>query len=31
MRAFVTVLGADEFQKWLEDQVKEQSAADIFR
>jgi cytochrome c oxidase subunit 2 len=31
MRAFVTVLGADEFQKWLEDQVKEQSAADVFR
>jgi cytochrome c oxidase subunit II len=31
MRAFVTILGADEFQKWLEDQVKEQSAADVFR
>jgi cytochrome c oxidase subunit 2 len=31
MRAFVTILGSDEFQKWLEDQVKEQSAADVFR
>ncbi len=31
MRAFVTILGADEFQKWLEDQVKEQGAADVFR
>ena len=31
MRAFVTILGADEFQKWLEDRVKEESAADIFR
>jgi cytochrome c oxidase subunit II len=31
MRAFVTVLAADEFQKWMEDQVKEQSAADVFR
>jgi cytochrome c oxidase subunit II len=31
MRAFVTVLSAEEFQKWLADQVKEQSATDVFR
>jgi cytochrome c oxidase subunit 2 len=31
MRAFVTVLGADEFQKWLADQVKDQAGADVFR
>jgi cytochrome c oxidase subunit 2 len=31
MRAFVTVLGADEFQKWLDDKIKEQSAVDVFR
>ena len=31
MRAFVTVLPPDEFQKWLEDKVKEQSETDIFR
>ena len=33
MRAFVTVQSADEFQKWLESQSKEQgeSAADPFK
>ena len=31
MRAFVTVLAPEEFQKWLEDKVKEQSETDIFR
>ena len=31
MRAYVTVLPPDEFQKWLEDKVKEQSETDIFR
>ena len=31
MRAFVTVLAPDEFQKWLGDKVKEQSETDIFR
>ncbi len=33
MRAFVTVLSGDEFQKWLDDKVKEQSesAADPFK
>jgi cytochrome c oxidase subunit 2 len=31
MRGFVTVLAADEFQKWLDDKVKEQSATDPFR
>jgi cytochrome c oxidase subunit 2 len=31
MRGFVTVLGAEEFAKWLDDKVKEQSEADIFR
>jgi len=31
MRGFVTVLSAEEFQKWLEDRIKEQSAPDPFR
>jgi len=31
MRAFVTVVSADEFQKWMDDKVKEQSATDPFR
>ncbi|HJZ77712.1 MAG TPA: hypothetical protein VKE51_38550 [Vicinamibacterales bacterium] len=31
MRAFVTVLSPDEFQKWLDDKVKEQSAPDPFK
>jgi cytochrome c oxidase subunit 2 len=31
MRGFVTVLPADEFQKWLDDKIKEQSAPDPFR
>ena len=33
MRGFVTVLAADEFQKWMDEKVKEQTdpAADIFR
>jgi len=31
MRGFVTVVSADEFQKWLDDKVKEQSAPDPFR
>jgi cytochrome c oxidase subunit II len=31
MRAFVTVLSADEFQKWMQEQVKAQSATDIFK
>jgi cytochrome c oxidase subunit 2 len=31
MRGFVTVLSADEFQKWLDEKVKEQSAPDPFR
>jgi cytochrome c oxidase subunit 2 len=31
MRAYVTVLPPEEFQKWLDDKVKEQSATDIFR
>ena len=31
MRAFVTVLPPDEFQKWLDDKVKEQSAPDPFK
>jgi cytochrome c oxidase subunit 2 len=31
MRGFVTVLPADEFQKWLDEKVKEQSAPDPFR
>jgi cytochrome c oxidase subunit II len=30
MRAFVTILSAEEFQKWMEGQVKEQ-ASDVFR
>jgi cytochrome c oxidase subunit 2 len=31
MRGFVTVQTAEEFQKWLEERVKEQSAPDPFR
>jgi cytochrome c oxidase subunit 2 len=31
MRGFVTVQSADEFQKWMEGQVQEQSAPDPFR
>jgi cytochrome c oxidase subunit 2 len=31
MRAFLTILSPDEFQKWLDERVKEESAADIFR
>jgi cytochrome c oxidase subunit 2 len=31
MRAFVTVLSSEEFQKWLDEKVKEQSETDIFR
>ena len=31
MRGFVTVLPAEEFQKWLEERIKEQSAPDPFR
>ncbi|HZI93918.1 MAG TPA: hypothetical protein VFE84_06715 [Patescibacteria group bacterium] len=31
MRGFVTVLAPDEFQKWLDDKVKEQNAPDPFR
>jgi len=31
MRAFVTVLSPEEFQKWLDDKVKEQSAPDPFK
>ena len=31
MRGFVTVLPAEEFQKWLDDEVKAQSAPDPFR
>ena len=31
MRAFVTVVSAEEFQKWMDDKVKEQSAPDPFR
>ena len=31
MRAFVTVLSPEEFQKWMDQQVKEQSAPDPFK
>lgn len=31
MRALVTVLPPDEFQKWLDDKIKEQSAPDPFK
>jgi cytochrome c oxidase subunit 2 len=31
MRAFVTVVSPEEFQKWLDDKVKEQSAPDPFK
>jgi cytochrome c oxidase subunit 2 len=30
MRGFVTVVSPEEFQKWLDDKIKEQSASDIF-
>jgi cytochrome c oxidase subunit 2 len=31
MRGFVTVLSAEEFQKWMDDKVKEQEEVDVFR
>jgi len=31
MRGFVTVVSAEEFQKWMDDKVKEQSSPDPFR
>jgi len=31
MRGFVTVQTAEEFQKWMEEKLKEQSAPDLFR
>jgi cytochrome c oxidase subunit 2 len=31
MRGFVTVVSAEEFQKWLDDKIKEQSSPDPFR
>jgi cytochrome c oxidase subunit 2 len=31
MRGFVTVLSTEEFQKWLDEQIKEQSATDPFK
>ena len=31
MRGFVTVQTAEEFQKWLDEKIKEQSAPDPFR
>lgn len=31
MRGFVTVQTPEEFQKWLDDKVKEQSAPDPFK
>ncbi len=31
MRGFITVLSADEFQKWMDDRIKEQSEADVFK
>jgi len=31
MRGFVTIQTAEEFQKWLEEQIAEQSAPDPFR
>jgi heme/copper-type cytochrome/quinol oxidase subunit 2 len=31
MRGFVTVLAQDEFQKWLDERIKEQGAPDPFR
>jgi len=31
MRGFVTVLPAEEFQKWMADKIKEQSSADPFK
>jgi cytochrome c oxidase subunit 2 len=31
MRGFVTVVSAEEFQKWIADKVQEQSAPDPFR
>jgi cytochrome c oxidase subunit 2 len=31
MRGFVTVVTAEEFQKWMDDKIKEQSATDVFK
>ena len=31
MRGYVTVQSADEFQKWIDDKIKEEAEADIFR
>jgi hypothetical protein len=31
MRGFVTVQTAEEFQKWMDEKVKEQSAPDPFK
>jgi heme/copper-type cytochrome/quinol oxidase subunit 2 len=31
MRGFVTVQTAEDFQKWLDQQIQEQSAPDPFR
>jgi cytochrome c oxidase subunit 2 len=31
MRGFVTVVSAEEFQKWLDDKIKEQSSPDPFK
>jgi cytochrome c oxidase subunit 2 len=31
MRGFVTVQTADEFQKWLDDQIKQSAELDVFR
>jgi heme/copper-type cytochrome/quinol oxidase subunit 2 len=31
MRAFVTVMSGEDFQKWLDGQIKEQSEQDIFK
>lgn len=31
MRGFITVLSADEFQKWMDDRIKEQSETDVFK
>jgi cytochrome c oxidase subunit 2 len=31
MRGFITVLGAEEFQKWMDEKVKESAGADVFQ
>jgi cytochrome c oxidase subunit II len=31
MRAYVTVLSPEEFQKWMDDKVKEQTESDVFK